>query len=140
MTNWLVNHFNAKYLFNTHPQADNGIVIFFIILSCLLIVVAIVSVFILGKKAKTVAPYATLKDKIFNNFITLGIIGLLLTFVYWQEIPYLSLPIILLVFILVIIGQTVYIILFWRRNINSDIAKYQVEQSYEKYLPKNKNN
>lgn len=138
MKNWLVNHFNAKYLFDTTPQADNGIVIFFIILSCLLVILAIASVLLLAKKATSLPPYGILKDKIFSTFLTMGIIGFLLTFVYWQEIPYLSLPFILLIFVIVIIGQIVYIILFYRKILQTDMKDYQQQISYEKYLPKHK--
>lgn len=138
MKNWLINHFKASYLFDINPHFENSIIIFFTVLSCFLIIFAVVSSITLTKKSLKLAPYIALKDKIFNNFITSGIVGLLLTFVAWQEIPYLSTPILFIIFIIVIICQIVYIIMFYRKKITADVSEYRKEISYRKYLPKSK--
>jgi len=136
MKNWITDHFSGKYLFSATPPLDNELTITLAIIFGVIIFLGIIIIAILAKKARRIPPYQDLKDRVANTFINFGIIGLMLVFFRWQEIPYLSAPILVLILIIVFLIYLSYTIMFWRRTTVKEIIKFKKEKAYRKYLPK----
>jgi len=78
------------------------------------------------------------KAKLFNLFIYTGLVGLILVFSRWQEIPYLGSRLFLIIDLLVFIVWGLIILYFRMLILPKEIINYRKIKDFEKYLPKNK--
>lgn len=90
----------------------------------------------MSTKAKKMAPIAELRSRLSTNFISFGVLGLFFVFFIWQQIPYLSTPILTLALILVFLVNLGYNIVYWRKFTIPAIRNFKQEVKYRKYLPK----
>lgn len=132
---WLKFHLSKNYLFAKIPPREEFLLILFGILSVLLIIFSIFAYKYFKDEKK---PYLkVLREKVAVNCSIIGILGLILVFVGWQEIPYFSAPILILILMLVFFAIILYNIFYYQKNIKPQINKFKLEQNYQKYLPKN---
>lgn len=128
---------DPSYVFEITPTLDNniwylaGIFGFFVIL-------ALIFWFWYGRKSKSFPLLVKMQGRMFNIFFYCGIIGLILVFFRWQQIPYLASRFFILLLILIFLVW-LGLILYWRfYKLSQEITKYCQKEQFEKYLPKNK--
>ena len=135
---WIAQHLKASYLFNKMPSNDGNSLLYLTVFFAAVIIIGILWSMALNKKSQKIPAYKTLKEKIFNNFLSIGITGLVFVFFRWQTIPYFSAPILMILLLLVSLVIFVYIIVFWRRSIRPSAKAIDIEEKYQKYLPHKK--
>lgn len=138
MIDWLKFHFSASYLFNKAPAVKGNSLLYLSIFFAIVIIVGILVSRYLDKFTAKIPVYKDLKDKVFSDFLAIGIAGIIFVFFRWQQIPYFSAPIIMVLLLLVSIVVFVYIIIFWRKSIKTKTKNIDIEEEYQKYLPHKK--
>ena len=130
----LAKLFQADYIFESYPAAT-GLYLYFSIIFGILIGLAIIFFFIIRRKNKT---YHKLQKRAFIFFTIIGLIGLLLTFFRFEQIPYLDSR-----FMFLCLGVTFvlwgawigFYIIFTLPQEKKEISK---KQKFIKYLPRHK--
>lgn len=138
MKEFFTKYFHYKFLFSLNPRFSNQAILYLLALFLLIILIGVLLYFIFNKKAKTLSPYKILASRYLKICLTPAIIGLILIFFIWQQIPYLSVPILFMVDILVFVVLIIYTVIFWHNIIKKEVQKYKQQIRYEKYLPSNK--
>jgi hypothetical protein len=129
--------FSKNYLFNPNPGELGGI--FYILGICLgSIAISIILWFLLTKIESKRSIYKKLKIKIFNPLFYLPIIGLFLIFFQWQQLPYLSFRIFMLLWIVGAILWAVFVILYILIRFPRQMREFSETEQLNKYLPRSK--
>lgn len=109
-----------------------------LIISIVFILLAII-IWCLSKKiSKKIPPYKKLSDKFVSLFTTFGVIGIFLAFFSWQEIPYFSSRILILLSILFFILWLLVILIYIQRRFSWELEKFKQDERFKKYLPRPK--
>lgn len=132
----MTKYFSVSYILSANPEPAKNILVAYIIVFTLIIILGIIISTIFSKKAKKTKPYKLIQEKIIYHTVSVGIIGLLLVFFLWQEIPYLSSPIVVYILIAILIYLLVIDSIYYKNEVKSEIKKYKQELKYQKYLPK----
>lgn len=132
----LTSYFNRNFILDRSPQVDDKIIIGMAIFFGILFLIGLAIIFFMSTKAKKMAPIAELRSRLSTNFISFGVLGLFFVFFIWQQIPYLSTPILTLALILVFLVNLGYNIVYWRKFTIPAIRNFKQEVKYRKYLPK----
>ncbi|OGD56464.1 hypothetical protein A2V71_03725 [Candidatus Berkelbacteria bacterium RBG_13_40_8] len=123
--------FNLGYIFESSP-ASIGLYKYLAILFSLMIIGAVV-IFFFNRKDKD--NYKKLKNNFFNLFLTTGIIGVVLIFLRWQEVPYLGSRAMLLILLVAFIIWSFLIGYYGFFVLPKEIIKIKEKEHFEKYLP-----
>lgn len=129
---------DPNYLFNPTPFPNPKVILILVSVFSLMLILGIVSWFLFHKISQQIFPYKKMRNKLTSLFLTCGIIGLLLTFFYWQSIPYLSTQILILILIFVFVLWSLIILLYIQRQFSWELVKCEREERYKKYLPRAK--
>ena len=130
----LAKLFQADYIFELSPAAT-GLYLYLLIIFGILIGLAVIFFFILRRKNKI---YNKLQKRAFIFFTVIGIIGLLLTFFRFEQIPYLGgrLMFLCLTITFLLWGAWIgFYIIFTLPKEKKDLSK---KQKFIKYLPRHK--
>lgn len=138
MISWVKFHFSASYLFNRSPDVNGGSLVYLSVFFIFIIIAGLLISMSLNKKEKKIPTYHELKEKIFYDSLAIGFTGILFIFFRWQQIPYFSAPILMILLLLATLAIFVYIIVFWRKTIRPTTKNISIEEQYRKYLPQNK--
>jgi|GEM_PF-1895301 len=131
------NLIDPSWLFRSvyYLQLKSAIILSIIFL--LVIITGIIFWFVLSKYEKTrTLLYQDLKEKIFTSLIVYGIIGLLIVFVAYEAIPYLSMPFWLILWFILFIIWKVKTILYYYLVFQNKIKNFHEAKVLSKYLPK----
>ncbi len=126
--------FNLSYIFESTP-ASTGLYKYLTILFGLMIIGAVV-IFFFNRKDKD--NYKKLKNNFFNLFLTTGIIGSVLIFLRFQEVPYLGSRLMLLILLVAFVIWSFFIGYYGFFILPEEIIKRKEKEHFEKYLPKSK--
>lgn len=138
MLEWIKTHINAQNIFKVNTNfTDKQIIILTSIFLFFLFLTLVLNLFF-TKKIKKNPVYKILKNKIINYLMTVGFIGLFYTFSSWQQIPYLSSPVVFIIIIIVFFYFLIYNIMFWKNKIKPQIKQFEIDKKYTKYLPNKK--
>lgn len=127
------NFFTTEYLFAT--VAPTNKITFFVLLGAY-----IVFIFLAYFTSTSKKMHKQLKAWVFNYFLTLGILGVIISFFRSQSIPYFGSRFAMLVIILMSIIWYFAIVFYILFKMPSEIKMAKNEEIYQKYLPKKKIN
>lgn len=133
--NELKNLFLPDYFLSVNPHTSSNVLIFYLIFFILVFVFGLLLSGYFKKLSKKIKPYQLIQEKILNQTLSVSIIGLIFIFFSWQEIPYLSVPILIYLLIIIFIYLVITDIIFYKKTILMDVKKYKQELKYQKYLP-----
>ncbi|MEK9156463.1 MAG: hypothetical protein AAB360_04200 [Patescibacteria group bacterium] len=123
--------FSKSYLFDSNPPRESRLYLPLIILFSLLVIMSI-TVKLLPAKLKNVT------NRYFTAFLASGILGFVYLFGRYEGLPWVGARI-TLVAIGLLVAIWVGIILAWTvRFVPKKIREEQVEERYQRYLPKSK--
>lgn len=126
--------FHSDYLFTKTPPADSDYR-YLVILFGVLIVIAVSSWVYFAKKKKQLSLWGNIQGRVFNLFLYIGIIGLVLIFFRWQEIPYVGSRFFLIILLVAFLLWAAYV-MFYRFIIFKELlANNKKKEEFEKYLP-----
>lgn len=127
----LLSYFTKDMLFDPAPSASDALIIVYLVCFGLVTLAAIVWFFLKGEIKRILTGY-------FSIFMTVGVLGLIYTFVRYERLPNLSTRIVLMA---LIVGSMIWLVTksyFTVSELNKlrDLSK--IENKYKKYLPKPK--
>src|SRR4030067_1196387 len=99
----------SSQLFWANPNYSGKLTLILSLVSALILVAGIIVRFGLKSKVKTIPPYVELRNKFISIFVTCGVIGLFLALFSWQEIPYLSSHLLMLILTAIFVIWLIYI-------------------------------
>jgi len=126
--------FRPSYLFNPYPGYNMKFLPFFLIFFLILIILSFVS-FVIFKKNKKL-PIAIVWSHIYNWFLWIGVVGLLLLFFRYEGITYLSMRFILFLWLIIFVLWGGYIGWFVRRQYKKLLKEYKEKKRKERYFKK----
>lgn len=128
---------DAKFLFDTNPSAQFASKNLFLWVFGLIFFVSVIiwlAAHFLIKGSKLIKNF--LETKIFYLLLTLGIGGLVLTFFRLVGASYLSMRLIFLIFILIMLAWTIYLIFYLIVSFPKEYREEVDQKRRAKYLPK----
>jgi len=125
------NFFTTEYLFATTAPTNRNL---FLALLAAFAVMIIISL-LLSYNKKIHPP---LRAKLFNFFLTLGILGILISFFRYESIPYVGIR--LMMFLLIITAFIWYLIItiYGLTKMPKEVKLRKNQERYAQYLPKKK--
>lgn len=138
MSEKITKFINSLSLFDPFVKSNTKFIITMLIIFVVMVLVAIFFWMILGKIAKKTTPFKILQNKLTSLFATCGGIGLILVFLEWQTIPYLSTRILLLILFISFLIWFLIILLYIQRNFFVELDNFERQERYKKYLPQTK--
>jgi len=127
----LTKLFRSDYIFEASPVAS-GLYLYFLIIFGIFIVLSVIFFFIARRKDKT---YHKLQKRAFIFFVVMGIIGLLLIFFRFEQIPYLGSRLMFLALVLTLILWGCWIGFYVIFKLPKEKQKIFKKQKFNKYLP-----
>lgn len=128
----LGKYFDPSYIFETSPTSDGLSWDLLIIFGAFVLIAMII--FFLFRKLKYKAQ-RQIKRHLFNLFLTIGLVGILLWFFRVQQIPYIGGRFTFYLLALVFIVWGGWILYFTIFKLKRDIKKEQEKEKFLKYLP-----
>ncbi len=132
----MIKYFSADYMLSSTPEATNSVLITYLVLFTITLISGIILSTILLKKSKNMPPYKTIRERIINHTLVTSILGFIFTFFLWQQIPYLSAPIVVYILLIVLVYLLIADTLYYKNTTVSELKRYKQELEYQKYLPK----
>jgi len=126
--------FRPSYLFNPQPGYDMQLLSYFLIFFIVLVLLSVVS-FVLLKKNKKL-PIATIWMHIYNWFLWIGAVGLVLLFFRYEGIAFVSMRFVLFLWLVAFILWGAYIVWFYKKKYKVILKKYKEKKEKEKYFKK----
>jgi uncharacterized membrane protein YdcZ (DUF606 family) len=126
------NLFTTEYLFAT--TAPTSKITFFVLLGVYVIYIVLAYLISISKKM-----HKQLKAWVFNYFLTLGIIGVLVSFFRSQSTPHIGTRFAMLVVVFTAIIWYFAIVGYTLAKMPREVKMAKNEEIYQKYLPKKKN-
>jgi len=137
MTNAFQNLLTIDFWFGSPKIWSLELKIYFAFFLALAIA-SVICYIIFTKKAKDYKPFASIKNLTFGWLLGFALIGLLFDFFIWQNIPYLSSRIFIILIFLAIVIWGVSLAIFIQGSWQKQILDFEAEKEYQKYLPKKK--
>jgi uncharacterized protein YacL len=131
-------YLSPQFFLSLNPKIPDSMIGTYLILFIFVIILGTVVSSMFKKKSLLSKPYIKMQEKVFYQSWIIGVCGLILTFFAWQEIPYLSAPILIYTLIIIFIYLIIYDIVFYYKVIKNEVLLHQQDMRYKKYLPKNK--
>jgi len=128
----------SSQLFWANPDYNSNLTLILSLVSVLMIITGIIVWFGLKNKSEKIPPYGELRNKIMSLLATTGIIGLLLGLFSWQEIPYLSSRLLVLILAFIFVIWFIFILIYIKRDLSRELKEFQQVQRFKKYLPRKK--
>ena len=125
------NFFTTEYLFST--TAPSNMSQFFLIFGIFVLLTAIGTILIYNRKI-----HKPLKARLTNFFLTIGIVGLLISFFRYESIPYIGSRFMILVLITAAILWYLVITIYSVSKMPKEIRIKKSEDRYIQYLPRKK--
>ena len=129
------NLIDSLHLLNFYPGYNSKPTITVFSVSIFFVLLGLIILFALAKTAKKIPPYNEIKNKFASVFLTCGGIGLFLSFCAWQEIPYLSGTLMILILSLIFVIWILYILIYLKRDFFKELEKFKRDERYKKYFP-----
>jgi len=123
--------FTTSYLLSA--SAPTNMKLFYLIAGVFLLFILVGSLLPLYKSL-----HKGLKSRLFNYFLTFGIVGLILLFFQWQSIPYIGIRAILVTFLLLMLVWYFVIVFYILTKMQKEVRLAKNNERYIKYLPKKK--
>jgi len=127
--------FSLDYIFEKTPSSNSSY-IYLAFLFGFLILLAVIAWIGYGRLKKKLPLWGKMQTRVFNIFFYIGLTGLILIFFRWQAISYLGSRFFLALLLLVFIIWGLYIIYFRLIILPKEMANFQTQKSFEKYLPR----
>jgi len=127
--------FDTAYIFEKTPASLSNYLYLAIIFG-LLIILGVVAWCGYGRLAKIQPLWRKIQMRVFNICFYTGLAGLFLIFFRWQGVTYLGSRFFLLLLFLIFIIWAVIIIYFRVIVFPKELAKFDEQEKFEKYLPR----
>jgi len=125
-------------LFWATPAYNSNITIALLVMSVVFVIAGILVWMGLKNNAKNIPPFQELRNKMTSLFVSVGIIGLMLSFFGWQSIPFLSSRLLVIILAIIFIIWLISILIYISRNFSQELKKFKQDERYKKYLPRAK--
>lgn len=137
--NKITQFFSAMHLFNAANNYSAKFLIVELIIIFVMIIIAIIIKQYFGYKFRDIKSSRILIYKLFNAIIACAILGSVLVFFQWQQIPYLSAKFLIFLLAIIFVIWIVFIVKFYFQEFKYIVKEEKQQQYFEKYLPKKKN-
>jgi uncharacterized membrane protein YdcZ (DUF606 family) len=127
----LQNYFTANYLFTVGTPENQRLFLVIVGIFILFIIASILLSF-----SQTI--HKGLKDRLFNFFLTSGILGIIISFFRWELIPYVGDRVVMMTLFVAMIIWYFAITFYSLTKMQSEIRVIKNHQRYVQYLPKQK--
>jgi len=125
---------NPAYLFTPYPSPDTKYMIPFLVFFGVSVILSLVSFFIAKKRKKKKKPSSLVFAYIYNWLFWTGIIGLALMFFRYEEIGFLSMRFILLIWLITFVVWGIFIAFFYFKGYKKILKEFNTEKSKQKYF------
>lgn len=130
--------FSLKFWFSAQPGPLMVTMSQILLVAFALCLAAAISFFLLARASKASTVTAKLYKKIQSLFTTLGVVGFIILFFFYQQVPFLSSRFWLLIWVLIAIVWAGFIGQFGFIEAPRRKAELKKKAELEKYLPKKK--
>ncbi|MDD5731845.1 MAG: hypothetical protein PHU42_03070 [Patescibacteria group bacterium] len=127
--------FTPQYLFNLYPGYDMKFIVPLLVFFGALILLGLI-VFIAARKNKKKKYKVILLAIIYNWFLWVGFVGLFLLAFRYEGIAFISMRLILLLWLLVFIFWGLYILVFYKKGYKKILKEHKQQIEKEKYFRK----
>lgn len=132
------NLLKFSYYFNPSPVTSQQVLIIYLIFFLILVLLAVLTKIYLRKLGQTKPPYLKLLDITYTPLLTCAILGIVLTFFRWQELPYLSMRILIILLMFFILGLSIYVIIYYLSGFQKELRSFIEQEKFNQYIPKPK--
>ena len=128
----LADFFSKDYLLDPNTPGESRLYIPLTVLFGTLVIFSVITKFIRSSDIIKIA------ERYFISFLTIGILGFFYLFFRYEELPYLSARIILLLILVSLFVWESINVIWTIKSIPEYKKEKETEARYQKYLPKNK--
>ncbi len=130
--------FSFNFWFSSQPGVMTNILAKFLLIIFVICLIIAVIFYLVARAKKDDRVSFKLIKKLQNLFTTLGIVGFIILFFFWQQIPYLSSRYWLIIWLIVALIWAGFIGRFGFFEAPKRRAEISQKQKFEQYLPKKK--
>lgn len=123
--------FQRDYVFQVTPQTS-GLYLYLLIIFGILILAAVALIFI---KKRLDRVYWRLQNRVFDLFLTIGIIGWFFILFRYEQIPYLASRLMIWLILITFIIWGGWIAYYWIFDLPKEKMDAKIKYNYKKYLP-----
>ncbi len=131
----MLDFFQPTNLFNWRTNFSSSFLIWEIFIFSILFILFFIFKITLLKKSKAYKSYKILSDKISSFLSTCAILGFVIIFCQWQNILFLSAPILLVILFIIFIVWFIIILRFYLKNFKILYKQEKQNKVFKKYLP-----